>query len=558
MTRAPNRAPVADEFGARPDDHVDQQRPGDPTLPRLGVLGWARWAWRLLTSMRTALLLLLLVAIAAVPGSLFPQRSSDPNGVVQYFDNNPEWAPTVDALGLFNVYTSPWFSGIYLLLFVSLIGCVIPRTRHHATAMLQPPPRTPSRLNRLPAHHTLSLEDERRSPAELADRARALLRRAGYRVATYPDAGGRVSVAAERGYLRETGNLLFHIALIGVLVAVAIGGGFRYQGQRVIVEGEGFVNARASYDTFTTGAWFSDESLPPFSVTLQDFAVEYVEDDPANLGFITDYTATVDVLEPTTDLATTAIVKVNEPLAVSGAQIYLLGNGYAPQITIRDPNGTIVLEERIPFLPQDGNLTSLGIIKVPDGLAEQVGAIGFFYPTQSVTASGAYTSIYPDLQNPVMTLNVFTGDLGLDDGTPRSVYKLDTSTMTQLSGGSTGVDSLELRPGETVQLPSGLGTVELGEVRRFAALDVAYDPTQRPVLISTVLALAGMALALFVPRRRIWFRFTSIGPGQELVECAGLARGDDPTLDAAVGDLLARFPRPDSAPTTTGRSGPQA
>ncbi len=544
MRPTPKLTTAADEFGARPDDHMDQGRPGSPTLPRLGAAGWGRWAWRQLTSMRTALLLLLLLAIAAVPGSLFPQRSSDPNGVVQYFDKNPGWAPTVDALGLFSVYTSPWFSAIYLLLFVSLVGCVIPRTRHHAAAMLQPPPRTPSRLTRLPAHHTLTLDDGQRSPAELAETARALLRRAGYRVATYPDADGRLSVAAERGYLRETGNLLFHIALLGVLVAVAIGGGFRYHGQRVIVEGEGFVNARASYDTFTSGAWFSDESLRPFSLTLRDFSVEYVEDDPTNLGFITDYTATVDVLEPAADSARSGVVRVNEPLAVAGAEIYLLGNGYAPQITVRDPDGTIVLDEVIPFLPQDGNLTSLGTIKVPDGLDEQIGAIGFFYPTQAVTATGAYASIYPDLQNPVLTLNVFTGDLGLDDGTPRSVYSLDTSTMTQLTGGSTGVNSLELRPGETVQLPSGLGSIQLGEVQRFAAFDIARDPTQVPVLVCTILALVGLSLALFVPRRRIWFRFTLTETGHERVECAGLARGEDPTLDAAVRALLDRFAGP--------------
>jgi len=541
----PTRDPQG--FGARPDDYVDQAPSGDPVSPRLGVVGWARWTWRQITSMRTALLLLLLMAIASVPGSLFPQRSSNPNGVVQYFDTNPDWAPTVDALGLFSVYTSPWFSAIYLLLFVSLIGCVIPRTRHHATAIIQAPPRTPSRLNRLPAHHTVTLVGDRRTPTELAEAARVLLRRSGYRVVTYPDGDGRPSVAAERGYLRETGNLVFHVALIGVLVTVGIGGGFRYQGQRVVVEGEGFVNARAAYDTFSSGAWFSDQSLAPFAVTLRDLAVEYVEDDPANLGFITEYAATVEIREAAANEATTAVVRVNEPWAVGGTEIYLLGNGYAPRITIRDPDGDIVFDETIPFLPQDGNLTSLGTVKVPDGLAEQIGAVGFFYPTQAVTASGAYASIYPDLQNPVLTLNVFTGDLGLDDGTPRSVYVLDTSNMTQLSGGTSGVDSLELRPGETVELPAGLGTVELSEVRRFAAFDIAHDPTRLPVLLFVLLAVTGLGFALFVPRRRVWFRFTSTASGQVNVACAGLARGDDPTLDAAVRDFLDRFPGPGSS-----------
>lgn len=56
-----------------PADHVD--RPVDePTNPRLSVSGWARWAWRQLTSMRTALVLLLLLAVAAIPGSLVPQQ----------------------------------------------------------------------------------------------------------------------------------------------------------------------------------------------------------------------------------------------------------------------------------------------------------------------------------------------------------------------------------------------------------------------------------------------------------------------------------------------------
>ena len=511
-------------------------------MPRLSAVGWARWGWRQLTSMRTALLLLLLLAIAAVPGSLFPQRTSDPNGVVQYFDSNPDLAPIVDALGLFTVYSSPWFSSIYLLLFISLIGCVIPRTRHHATALRRPPPRTPSRLLQLPAHRLIVLETETRSPAELVEAAKRALRRSGYRVATYPDRAGRLSVAAERGYLRETGNLVFHVALIGVLVVIAVAGGYRYQGQRVIVEGESFAaNTRSAYDSFTGGTWFSDDDLPPFSVTLNDFDVSYVEDDPDNLGFVTDYRASVEVLQLGLSDTRDAVVRVNEPLNVAGAEVYLLGNGYAPEIIIRNPAGDIISQELIPFLPQDTNLTSLGVLKIPDGLTEQVGAIGFFYPTQSTNASGAFTSVYPDLENPVVTLNVFTGDLGINDGTPQSVYSLDTSIMTQLTGGSTGVDSLELRSGETVQLPSGLGTVELGEIRRFASFDIAYDPTKIPVLVFALLALTGLGLALFMPRRRVWVRFRTTDDGQEQLECAALARGDDPTLESAVDALVEKI-----------------
>ena len=127
----------------RPRDHADSDgdNAADVTSPALGIVGWARWAWRQLTSMRTALVLLLFLAIAAVPGSLFPQRTADPNGVIQWERDNPDVFPLADAIGLFDVYQSPWFSAIYLLLFTSLIGCVIPRAKHHYKALRSQPPR---------------------------------------------------------------------------------------------------------------------------------------------------------------------------------------------------------------------------------------------------------------------------------------------------------------------------------------------------------------------------------------------------------------------------------
>src|SRR5690606_37373317 len=95
--------------------------------PALSTVEFLRWIWRQLTSMRTALLLLLLLALAAVPGSLIPQRSVDRIAVERYFEQHPDLAPIYDKLGMFSVYTSVWFSAVYILLMVSLIGCFIPR-----------------------------------------------------------------------------------------------------------------------------------------------------------------------------------------------------------------------------------------------------------------------------------------------------------------------------------------------------------------------------------------------------------------------------------------------
>jgi cytochrome c biogenesis protein len=552
---------------SRPSDHYDSKPApaqsgagADPVIqPKLGFVGWLRFLWRQLTSMRTALFLLLLLAIAAVPGSLVPQRSSDPNGVAQYFTDNPDLAPVLDKVQAFDVYSSAWFSAIYLLLFVSLIGCVVPRTKHHLAALRAKPPKTPARLARLAGFTTRDAPEG--TDAQVAiDQARGLLKSSGYRVATFDNATGdsttsgsrEFSVSAERGYLRETGNLVFHSALVGVLITVGFGSGFGFAGQRVLVEGQAFVNTISAYDSFNPGRFFDDASLDPYKLALNDFTVKYETQNLKAYGQPIDFGAHVTVT-PRGEKPETGEVKVNAPLRTGGTDIYLLGNGYAPTITVKDPQGKVVFTDSIPFLPQDANLTSLGIVKVPDGLKEQLGMVGFFYPTQATAASGAFYSTYPDLEYPLLTLNVYTGDLGLNAGVPTSVYALDTDKMTQLTGGTTGQKSLELKPGETQPLPNGLGSVTFddahpgakpgdfsGSVLRFASFDIHHDPTQGWVLLFAVLVLLGLLTSLFVPRRRIWVKAVERADGSVRFEYAGLARGEDPALEEAVSVIADR------------------
>ncbi|MET0976993.1 MAG: cytochrome c biogenesis protein ResB [Leifsonia sp.] len=562
---------------SRPDDHIDAAptaASGDDgglggdgaiTQPKLGFVGWLRWFWRQLTSMRTALFLLLLLAIAAVPGSLVPQRSSDPNGVTQYFATNPDLAPLLDKLQAFDVYSSAWFSSIYILLFISLIGCVIPRTKHHFDALRAKPPRTPVRLSRLAGY---TERDGAGTVDDAAEAARAQLRSSGYRVAVFDGRDGERSVSAERGYLRETGNLVFHSALVGILVTVGFGSGFGFAGQRVLVEGQTFVNTLAAYDSFNPGRFFDPDSLDPYSLTLTDMDVVYEQQNAKAFGQPIDYTASVTIGHPGQE-PEKATVKVNEPLRTGGTDIYLLGNGYAPTITVRDADGTVVFTDSVPFLPQDAQLTSIGVVKVPDGLDKQLGMIGLFYPTQGAQQP-PYFSSYPDLEYPVLTLQVFEGDLGIDAGKPTSVFTLDTDSMTEIAGGKAEAKAIELMPGETQALPNGLGTVTFEDaaeplsleadapavtsedaatapgtdysrsVLRFASLDVHHDPTQGWVLVFALLILAGLVTSLFIPRRRVWVKVHDAGDGRLRIEYAGLARGDDPGLDAAVAAVADR------------------
>lgn len=493
--------------------------------PDLGVAGLLRWAWRQLTSMRTALLLLFLLALVAIPGSLLPQRGTAPADVEQWIDTHPGIGPLLDRLSAFDVYASPWFAAVYLLLFVSLAGCVVPRLRLHWRALRSRAPAAPRNLARLPAHRAYRTAAP---PDAVLAAAQAGLRDARFRTVAAAD-----SVAAEKGYARETGNLVFHLALVGLLVGVALGSLYGTRGDVLVVEGGGFANTLTRYDSFTAGRFADAERLPPFSFTLRDFEATYErggQQDGAPRSFRADLVVREQPGGPERQVS----VEVNEPLRVGGTKVFLVGHGYAARVTVRDGSGRVVLSDAVPFLPRDGRFTSVGVVKVPDARPTPLGFQGIFLPTATVDPVRGPVSTFPAADAPGLFLSLWTGDLGLDTGKAQSVYQLDTSRMTQA-----GLRALAV--GDTWALPDGAGSVTFDGVAEWASFQVASDPGKGLALGSVVVALLGLMLSLFVPRRRVWVRATPEDGGTTLVEVAGLARTETGGLDDEVERLLDRI-----------------
>ena len=268
------RAPETDPFDPAAE-REDQPRPG-PSSPgsAFGLADWLKWVWRQLTSMRIALILLFLLALASVPGSMLPQQGGNPSGVQQYYTSHPALAPWLSRLGLFNVFAAPWFAAIYLLLFASLVGCVVPRTFRLAGSARTLPPRAPRHLARLPRSAEYSTSLPPRDAVEVA--ARVLSGR-GFRLRR-PDGADSAQdwVSAEKGYLREAGNLLFHLALLGVLVSVALGGLFGYKADRLLVQGQSFADTVSALDEWHPGRFVTAADLGPFTMTLNRFDARYI------------------------------------------------------------------------------------------------------------------------------------------------------------------------------------------------------------------------------------------------------------------------------------------
>ncbi|KOG35111.1 MULTISPECIES: cytochrome c biogenesis protein ResB [Streptomyces] len=501
--------------------------------PTLGVVGWVRWFWRQLTSMRVALILLFMLSLGAVPGSLVPQTSADELKVAAFKAAHPTLTPLYEKLQFFDVYSSVWFSAIYILLFVSLIGCIVPRTWQFVGQLRSRPPGAPRRLTRLPAYTTWRTEAE---PEQVREAALAVLKERRFRAHTAGDA-----VAAEKGYLREAGNLAFHVALIVMLVAFAWGQLFKSEGGKLIVEGDGFSNTLTQYDDFKSGSQFGTDELQPFSFTLNSFNGTYEKGGPQR-GTPRTFEADVTYSEGGADKK--AVIRVNEPLKVGDSKVYLIAHGYAPVVTVKDGRGKTVFHGAVPMLPIDNNITSTGAIKVMDGYRdkngkkEQLGFTALFVPTFAGAGSGTMFSQFPALDFPVMALTGYHGDLRVNSGLPQNVYQLNTTKMKQFKiDKGTGV-AQRMLPGETMTLPDGAGSITFEkEIKEWASFQISQQPGNGLALAGAIAAIAGLTGSLFIQRRRIWVRAVRGADGVTVVEMAGLGRSESAKLPEELGDL---------------------
>ncbi|MFC9896697.1 cytochrome c biogenesis protein ResB [Nocardia sp. NPDC127579] len=525
------------------------------TPPRQSVPGraWAlvRNAWRGLTSMRTALVLLFLLALAAIPGALLPQRNLNEQKVAEYIADRPTLGPWMDRFELFDVFSSFWFTAVYVLLFVSLVGCILPRCVDHFKALRTPPVQVPRNLTRLPHHHT---ETVTRTPEQVIEQARGQLR--GWRIETRPgQRDGELTLSAEKGYTRELGNLVFHLALVGLLAAIAIGKLFGYEGSVIVIadNGPGFcTTSPAVFDSFKAGNVNDGTGLAPICVRVKDFKADYLSNGQAEM-----FTSNIQY-QAGADLATgtwrDTSIQVNHPLRVSGDRLYLQGHGFAPTFTVTFPNGQ-TRTETIQWRPDDAQtFLSSGVLRIdPPGdlypteeerRKNQIAIDGLFAPTALFHGS-LLTSAFPKMEDPAVAVDIYRGDTGLDTGRPQSLFALDREMIAQ--GRLTKEARVNLRPGESTTLPNGT-KVSFDGAKEFVNLQVSHDPAQQWVLVSALAMMAGLLVSLLVKRRRIWVRvYPSSGDAgtvdqrRTVVEMGGLARTDQAGWGGEFDRLRARL-----------------
>ena len=465
--------------------------------------------------MRTALVLLFLLAAAAAVGSLLPQIPNSPERVASYRLAHPFLGALFLRAGFFDVFGSWWFVLILTLLFVSLTACLLPRSRAMIRTIRQRPIQA-REIDAFPQYRELRVASD---PEAAAATARAVLRRHGYRVALAED--GR-AVAAEKGTLREAGSLVFHWAFLVLLVAVIVGKGTGYVGHATIVEGQTFTDAAFNYDGDLRTGRFSSGSHTGIGIKLLDYSDAFRQS-----GVPMDFTSKIELINPDGTPARPDTVTINHPVSFDGVRIFQFGFGWAPVVTITEGgatsyHGPVVMGQNAQ--PGDNPLTVpwIGFVKLPT-LRPQVAIKLELYPDSVAYFAGLIAGVPQPMtqaNDPFMRYSLWKGKL-LDP----SLSGLDTRLMREATTGgigqgwtvdlargcvTSGASSSGLpRPLAGTVCPAGVGsglTMSFPELRQYSRLQISRDTTVPWVLGAAILILAGLVAAMYSSRRKVWVR----------------------------------------------------
>ena len=296
-------------------------------------------AVELVSSMRFAITMLVMIMIAAIIGTVLKQNEPLANYMNQF---GPFWFDIFGKLGLYSVYSAWWFILILALLLASTTFCIM----RNAPKMIKDMRswRENVREVSLRNFHHKSEWSAPLSRAALAAQSAERLRHAGY-AAKIVDKPNGTLVAAKKGAANKFGYIFAHSAIIIILVGGMLDSDLPIQFQERVMgktafKGGGLIAAIPEQHRLGVGnpTYRANVSIPegessdmatvqradgvllqplPFTIHLKRFVIDFYSTGMPKL-----FASDVLVRDNDTGKTFAATIKVNEPLIHRGIAIY--------------------------------------------------------------------------------------------------------------------------------------------------------------------------------------------------------------------------------------------
>ncbi len=442
--------------------------------------------WRIFTSMRTALVLMLTLAVLALIGAILVQApgglQSDPQAYAAWLDAlRPKyggWVPIIDRLGFFSVFQSLWFKAILVGLTTSILACSVNRFRALWHTAVHPRTRMADTFY-VRAPHRAVLEAgagvEARSATIQALRARH------FRTVTAED-GDALHVYADRFRWAPFGTLIAHLSLVLILVGALMGSLF------------GFRNGDFAAPVGTKVDVGGGTGL---AVLAQSFSDSYYDD-----GAPSDYASEIALYRGDTQVASKTI-RVNEPLSYDGVTFYQSFFGPAAVVRVADAKGQTVFNQGVPLLwaSDDGN-RRIGQFSLPGaGLTVWVVGVASGQVDATIKAGQMQLELYPSGSETASAVDV------VSQGQPTTIGGLQFTFERE---------------------------------QQFTGLIVSRDPGVTFVWLGAIFLVGGLFLVFMFPNRRIWAVVRRRTDGSSEVHVGATTRHDatfGPDFEKVVNEL---------------------
>ncbi len=533
-------------------------RPAAASTFRPGGLDPLRWAWNLLTNVKFALVLVGLAATAGFVGVVVPQMPgpmrANPAARSAWLElQRDDFGPftgLMESLGLFEVFYSAWFNGLWVLIVIAVTVCTVSRFRPTLRSVVRPQKHVPDTYFER-AHHRASF-----SHAGGADAVEAALRQRHYAVERSAGADGTTHLFAERFAWSHYGTFLSHLALLMLL----IGG--------LLTQFVGFGRTLALAESMPGAPVFSDPGTSQMFVTMLDSVRRFDED-----GNVVDYRSHLEITRGDETVRCTSTV--NDPCHAFGYRFHQAAffddvgrlrieaadgrvlyddvvdfedqRTFNPCIRVADADGNVVHDAVLPQSQTFPGPTAsreddagIGPLLMPTVPGEPAGPliqylfawqivdgemrVGFGPPDaaaqelpvgEPVEAAGYTVTFVGPEAVPAMLIADMPGAVTAD-GSVTAQMLSDTAGEPYLYLVGIDIDDQVLSAGEPVETESFRYTFR-GQLDG-AGIDIRRDPGDTFIWLAVGMAVVGLAITFYVPRRRLWVKVTG-----ERTQIAGIA-----------------------------------